>query len=327
MGRIGLFLAVLAISGVGATVFFSAQSVHRRQLAHLREKERFKAEKIKGLVEIEDSRSSGVGAGRSKKAGIQALAASAAGAHGVCESIEPAGSGPDAVDVDPALWSEFMGEYHAAKSDLIRWVSANHLQFPEKLIGQMESEIRNSRVMRPQNQIEPDLTWRGVAAWTRPRAGTMDANERPALIHVGSGFLTLFKDNRARARFELSRMLAQAWSPCEMDGVRESAGWKGLLSCMGMSDDQVKCAPGAVSEATWAVSTAAASLVSNPGCQIPAFADEKSAACLKQFHRGDVVSYPIEMSVERKVASAAETGPETSDEAREIGTEKKGHRR
>jgi hypothetical protein len=135
----------------------------------------------------------------------------------------------------------------------------------------------------------------------------MDANERPALIHVGSGFLTLFQKDRARARFELARLLAQAWSPCEIESIRESAGWKGFLSCMGMSEDQMKCAPGAVSEATWAVSSAVASLVSSPGCAIPAFADEKSAACLKQFHRGDVVSYPVEAPAQREVASAPET--------------------
>jgi hypothetical protein len=301
MGRTGLFLAVTGIAAMGATVFLTARSIQQRQIASLEEKQRQTAEKIKTLVEAEVAAPA---VGSAPAAPVANSGSFSSASTGVCSSLEFVGAGPDEVNVDPALWSQFMGEYHAAKADLIQWVAANRSRFPDQVIARMESEIRNTRVMRPQNQLEPDLTWRGISAWTRPRAGTMDANERPALIHVGSGFLELFRKDRPRARFEIARLLAQSWSPCELAGTRESAAWKDLMGCMGITEEQAKCSAGAVSEATWAVSSAVAALVSRPGCQVPAFADEKTAGCLRDFHRGDVASYAVEKAQGRSVATA-----------------------
>jgi hypothetical protein len=319
MSRISVGFAVVGIAAVGATVFYAAQSITNRPLASLKEKEKETAEKIKRLVEDESETGGTQQRSRSKAKTIalaggaqsQAVVSHEETPSGQCAPVEFFGKGPEDVQVDPAAWSQFMGEYHAAKADLLQWISANKASFGEAEVKRMEAEVRATRVMRPQNQIETDLTWRGIAAWTRPRSGASQGAEiveQPALIHVGSGFMDLFVKNRARARFEIARLLAQSWGPCEQGNAKDAQIWKDFYACMGLTEEQVKCSAGTVSESTWAMSTAVASLVSKPGCDIPAFADTqgKSNSCLKSFHRGDVASYPIEESkpASRAVASA-----------------------
>lgn len=329
MSSKSLGAVVMGVAAIGATVYFGGNYIKNRPFAALKEKDRQTAEKIKKLVEDEESEVASIGAKGKSKGGERVIPVASIGSSAMpegfvddgiiatangkfCGSAEFFGAGPEQTQMDPVLWSQFMGEYHAAKNNLIQWVSANKAYFSDAFIKEMEDEVRGTRVMRPQNQIEPDLTWRGVAAWTRPRAGAVENGERPALIHVGSGFLQLFQKNRGRARFEIARLLAQSWSPCEMARSKDSKVFKEFYSCMGLTESQTECKAGAVSEATWALSTAVASLVSQPGCQIQAFADEKSAACLKAFHRGDVASYEIESAPTgqtpgRKVASHTET--------------------
>lgn len=331
MSSKSLGAVVLGVLTIGATVYFGGNYIKNRPIAALKEKDRQTAEKIKKLVEDEVSEVAATGGnGRGKGKGGErvipvtsissalsdtgfvddGIIATAGGKF--CGSAEYFGAGPEQTQLDPVFWSQFMGEYHAAKSNLIQWISANRSYFSDAFIKEMEEEVRGTRVMRPQNQIEPDLTWRGVAAWTRPRAGAVENGGRPALIHVGSGFLQLFQKNRARARFEIARLLAQSWSPCELAHSKDSKVFKEFYSCMGLTETQIECKPGVVSEATWALSTAVALLVSQPGCQIQAFSDERSAACLNVFHRGDVASYEIEtaphgQTAGRKVASHSDT--------------------
>jgi hypothetical protein len=314
MSRTSLGWAVAGIAAVGATVFYASHSIQNRPLASLKEKEKQTAEKIKKLVEDENETQVKVPVARNKSKGGQGSAISAGalvggsggegGNSNFCSAAEYVGSGPEEVQLDLALWSQFMGEYHAAKADLLQWVAANKGHFAESAVQQMEAEIRATRVMRPQNQIETDLTWRGIASWTRPRSGASETEERPALIHVGSGFMKLFQNDRSRARFEIARLLAQSWSPCEMGASQGAQVWKDYFACMGITEDQLKCSPGVVSEATWAISTAVAALVAKPGCEVPAF-NQDAAQCLKPFHRGDVASFPVE-PVSRKIASSKE---------------------
>jgi len=258
---------------------------HSRSTAALKEKGKQTAEKIKKLIEVETVVVSDkklkdfptVGAGGP-------TAEVAENSHKACESVEFFGQGPEQFEVQPAVWGEFMGEYHAAKDDLLKWLGSNKARFTEAVFSQMENEVRDTRVMRPQNQIEPDLTWRGIAAWTRPRSGSVESSERPALIHVGAGFMELFKKDRVRARFEIARLIAQSWSTCEIAEARKLPIWHEFYQCMGLTEENTRCAAGAVSEATWALSTSVASLVSRPGCEVPAFADTRGAECLKALH-------------------------------------------
>jgi len=273
-----------------------------RDSAQLKEKEKQVSEKIHKLVENENG-ALAAGSRKQKGAGPATGAASDAvsGGSESCSAIEVAGSGPDAIHVDAGVWSRFMADNHQAKEELVDWLHRNRESFPKAQLARMEMEIRETRVMRPQAQVESDLTWRGIAAWTRPRAGTIVENGRPALIHISDGFLKLYQKDRNRARFEMTRVLAQAWSPCEM-GAGKFAAWDTLLQCLGVSDEQKGCTAGVVSEGAWAAATAVAALVSPPGCQIPAFQGDQHQACLGAFKRSESAGYEIERT-DRKVAS------------------------
>ncbi|MFN7685443.1 MAG: hypothetical protein ACK5QT_08545 [Oligoflexia bacterium] len=313
-----IFGFAVAGAALGVAYYFGSQSLRSQSVTALKEKERQTADQIQKLVEKEGhvSRKKGDQPLNSKNQAnlkIQEVPVVAHGesqpaqAAGVCSSLEIFGAGPEQVDVDLMIWSQFMSDYHLAKANLLQWVSANKTLFSDNLAAEMEREIRSTRVMRPQNQIEPDLSWRGIAAWTRPQSTSPSSEGRPALIHVSSGFLELFKKNRARARFEMARLLAQGVSPCELQAAKQAKPWKDFFACLNLTDELAKCTPGAVAEATWAVSSAVASLVSQPGCAVPAFHDEKARACLQGFHRGDVASYELEApkkSAARSIASA-----------------------
>lgn len=290
MTRKSLGATILGVAAIGAIVHFSVGKVGQYRTtaaltAAFKEKSRQTSEKIKKLVEKEAPVSRGNSAAGETLAAdpsIEKHSAHPADTQ-ACGSGEFFGAGPEQVQVDAVAWTRFMGEYHAAKNDLLQWITANKEHFSAPAIEKMENEVKLTRVMRPQEQIEPELTWRGIAAWTRPKAGSVDAQERPALIHVGSGFMDLFAKDRVRARFEIARLIAQSWSPCELAESAKTPVWNAYFQCMGLSSEQIKCAPGAVSEATWALSTAVATLVSRPGCSVPAFADSKSQGCLAAF--------------------------------------------
>jgi len=237
----------------------------------------------------------------------RAPASGAANEPRTCSAIEYAGSGPDELKVHPLVWDKFLADYMDAKEQLISWLKSNADSFPKTQLAKMEVEIRETRVMRPQVAVEPDLTWRGIAAWTHPKTGSVIEGERPAVIHVSDGFLKLYQKNRERARFEMTRVLAQAWAPCEMGAGHHWGAWNGLMECLGFSAQQMKCSPGVVSEGTWAASTAVATLVAPPGCEVPAFQGEKYHACLGGFKRSETASYPVEVShPQRELASKAQ---------------------
>ncbi len=317
--RLGFAIGTVITAAAGATYYVGGiemipqLSFLKRDSAHLKEKEKQVSEKIHKMVENETDEVSAtsrkekgadpatfeVVVGKTTSAGTTAGAVT--GDARSCSAIEYAGSGPDALRVDSGVWSRFMADYHQAKEELVDWLHRNRESFPKAQLARMELEIRETRVMRPQAQVEPDLTWRGIAAWTRPRAGTIVENERPALINISDGFLKLYQKDRSRARFEMTRVLAQAWSSCEM-GAGKFAAWDGLMQCLGVSDEQKGCTAGVVSEGSWAASTAVAALVSPPGCEIPAFQGDKYQACLGAFRRCESAGYEIERTG-RKVAS------------------------
>jgi hypothetical protein len=209
--------------------------------------------------------------------------------HGFCESVEYRGNGhdgtPSGVPVGPwgvitnDQWDKVLTQFHGAKKDLLAWLSEHRYQFTKEVADHMEDDVRDLRLQRPPAPDFPDLSFRGIGLWSRPQG------ERP-IIKLGTGFAKLAEHNPARARFELSRLIAQSWGPCELRKSPISAHlpkegpWNDLLSCLGVHDENA-CAPGSLSESGWAVSTALAAVASPPGCTVPAFATGVGEGCLK----------------------------------------------
>jgi len=190
-----------------------------------------------------------------------------------CAAIEYRGPGLRAAAVTPREWKTVMDQFHDAKARLVKWLEANRARLPQKTYEVLVSETKEIRLQRPPAAAEPDLAWRGIVA--------LSSDEKGPLIRAGGGFPKLVRRHPAWSRFELARAIAQRWAPCSLLSLGVESPWTPLLDCIG-APGREGCEAGSYSEAAWAVSTAVASIVSGPGCDVPAFAPPAIKACLKR---------------------------------------------
>src|SRR6185437_16809974 len=148
---------------------------------------------------------------------------------GVCSSIEFKGDGPDHTKISQAQWARVMKEFHGVKGDLLSWLDSHKQQIADKTAKVMDAQIRSLRLQRPPQQDEPDLNWRGIGVFAHDATGV-------GIVRMGSGFVKLMEKQPSRARFELARLVAQAWSPCEIVAFDDHKAWDPLLQCLGVSD-------------------------------------------------------------------------------------------
>lgn len=194
----------------------------------------------------------------------------------VCASVEriehrgPAGS---MTASDRELLIEM---FNRSKQQLFGWLYSQKERLGDGLVEWMQSRVAQTGMKLPPVDFEPDLVYRGIVVSTRDAAGA------PTLA-IGSRFPALVRTQPARAQFEMTRALAQAWAPCDTE-AKTGAGnhpWKDLLNCFGVKDEGA-CAAGGFSEGGWVVSSTLATYVSAPGCKLAAFADAAVVKCLAQ---------------------------------------------
>jgi hypothetical protein len=163
----------------------------------------------------------------------------------------------------------------AAKVELLRWLDMNHRNFRPYSFETLREQVQALELRVPTSNDDPDLKWRGIGVWTREGDGS-------PVLRVGPGFATLVERDPTRARFELIRLAALGWAPCELARVG-ARPWGAYLQCMGIEESDRGCGVGNYSEAGWAVSSAVATMVAkgtkNPGCTLPAFAEPARAGC------------------------------------------------
>ncbi|MCM2277467.1 MAG: hypothetical protein NDJ89_05275 [Oligoflexia bacterium] len=189
----------------------------------------------------------------------------------LCASVEYRGEGPGKT-LSQQDWAQFMNRFHEAKKELTQWLHDNRQRFPEPVVAQMERRLASVKAFRPPLEEEPDLSWRGIGVWAQDAAG------EPAL-RLGPGLIKLIQKQPARGKFELARLLAQTWSPCELAQLGGGESWSPLLSCLNIKESGA-CGMGTYSEAGWAVSSVVAAWVAPPGCTLPALKDPAVAKCL-----------------------------------------------
>jgi hypothetical protein len=193
----------------------------------------------------------------------------------VCSSVEPAGLGKESALMPNQAWTRVQELFFDARQALLAWLSDHRSKLPPQTFEFMQARIRASKLQRAPAG-DPDLAWRGIVI------ATTDALGDP-VVKLGSGFFTLvFKDTK-RARFELTRVLAHAWAPCELTARKLAQPWDAYLRCMGFHAEGLGCGAGEYSEAGWAVSSAIASTVASPGCELPAFNDSVHQDCPQSF--------------------------------------------
>ncbi len=191
-----------------------------------------------------------------------------------CVSIEYRGDGPIHTHLTPEEWSKVMAVFHNVKDSLQDWLENHRREFPDKTTAIMTAQLKKLKIERPPATEEPDLSWRGIGVLTQ-------TSTRTPVIRMGGGLVKLILKHPPRGRFELTRLVAQVWAPCEL--LRNSApgAWDPLLKCLGVAEDNA-CSAGTFSEGGWAVSSALAAIVSPPGCTVPAFADAGVAQCIQK---------------------------------------------
>jgi hypothetical protein len=196
-----------------------------------------------------------------------------------CSSFELRGDGMAETHFSNEEWTKVMDVFHESKTDLQGWLVAHKTEFPGGLSNWMSQQIEAAKVQRPPVSDEPDLSWRGIGVLARSGAGT----ESIPLIRIGGGFVKMVVTQPKRARFELSRLLAQSWNPCDLP-TGAMATWEPLLKCLGVKqqdwDTSKACAAGSESEAGWAMASAVAATASPPGCTLPAFKTVSAFSCV-----------------------------------------------
>ncbi len=198
-------------------------------------------------------------------------------AGGTCRSAERVGPGPELTELNEKNWRDVMKVFHGAKKALTAWLKANSTGLSVETVALMDAQIKTLRLRRPPSPDEPDLAWRGIGAWSVDDTGL-------PIVHLGGGFLHLLKTDRARAKFEITRLVAQAWTPCELARVGAEQPWVQLVECLGVEPDEAeaRCADGTYSEAGWAISTALAAQLAAPGCSVPGLAQQGRVTCVKK---------------------------------------------
>ncbi|MGK5086632.1 hypothetical protein WDW86_03670 [Bdellovibrionota bacterium FG-2] len=193
-----------------------------------------------------------------------------------CTSVEFPGAGPSIIKVDGKEWQSILTRYHEVKASYLAWLTAHRAEIGEASYVVMEKRMQDLRIQRPPTLEEPDLPWRGIGVFTRNHDNT-------PLVRLGEGFRRLMEKEPKRAHYELARLVAQTWAPCELRGelAQEKVGgvWDNALACSNVREEKA-CTPGSYSEGGWAVSSYLATLVSQPGCSVPAFMNPEIASCL-----------------------------------------------
>ncbi len=194
---------------------------------------------------------------------------------GVCQSVEIRGDGGPKSLVTPQEWSQVVDVFHHSKDLLISWMKSHSSQLPQGSAATLEKLVHELKIVQPVHASteESDLSWRGIGVWVRDDQGS-------PLVLMGGGFLKLLKADPHRAAFEMIRLVAQSWSPCELSQHGVGPVWSPLLSCLGEVEEK-DCSAEKSYENTWGISSSLAMTLETPGCQLPVFQDEKKKSCLR----------------------------------------------
>jgi hypothetical protein len=191
----------------------------------------------------------------------------------ICRRVEYRGDGYQHSQISKANWKKVLAQFEQSRELLKTWLAKNQGKITDSLSVYMEEQLQEIQLVAPPSMEEPDLSWRGIGTWTRDEAG------KP-LIRLGGGFIKLVLKQPKRAQFEMTRLIAQSWAPCELQKVDSKNPWEKLTACLEVTEEQA-CSSGSYSEAGWAMSSSLAMMLSPPGCKLPIFVQENKTKCLQ----------------------------------------------
>lgn len=188
-----------------------------------------------------------------------------------CQTVEYVGSGPKHKDPSTEIMSGTVAMFRQVKQDLMSWLKTRESRIPEATAKEMRKTMESLSLVTPPHETGMDLNWRGIGIWEKDSDGPV--------IRIGGGFYELFQRDQKRAKFELTRLAAQTWAPCELAGQKIDSPWAALMSCLGY-EGTMGCGKNEISDAGWALSSAVAAVLAPIECDLPAFAEDRMAACL-----------------------------------------------
>lgn len=194
----------------------------------------------------------------------------------VCQPFEYLAGGPATVAAMDKKWPALKKQFHKAKADLQSFIATQSGKLKTEEINAFKEKVAELRILRPVTTEEFDLLYRGIGTWVRDQAGR-------ELLRVSPGLIKMVELNPARSQFEITRLVAQALSPCALEKIGATQAWSEFLSCMDLKDISADCKEGGYSEAGWAVSSALAQATTDPQCTVPAFKTDSGAKCFAQF--------------------------------------------
>ena len=177
---------------------------------------------------------------------------------------------PDPIFVSKKDWEAVVKEFRDSKRRLLIWLEMNEAKVPRETAELMEFKIKSLKIFGAPWKKEPNLRWGRAGFFMVEKDGS------PSLV-VSPGFVELAKKDPKRSKFEMTRMVAQTWSPCELERLGGAPIWKELLDCMGLKSDI--CSTEGYSESGWAVSTVLGDRISPPGCRVPALQEAETKKC------------------------------------------------
>jgi hypothetical protein len=187
---------------------------------------------------------------------------------GSCASLEFPGMGPGRNDLAGEEMKLAKTYFESSKHSLQKWISENKSLSKEQA-SWMKERVRKLVMMTKPMDEEPDLSWRGIGVLTYDPRGN-------GVVQLGGGFAQLLRKDPERAKFEITRLAAQTWAPCQFQTTNHP--WSGFLTCMKINET-MGCGSHEYSESGWAISSALAYQLSKPNCELPAFTDQGNMAC------------------------------------------------
>ncbi len=193
--------------------------------------------------------------------------------NAVCSRMEYRGDGFQNTHFLREDWRKVLEQFHESKRQLFAWLDQYQSKLPEKAVVFMREQLGKAVLLSPPLLDELDLNWRGIGVWGKGVSGA-------PLIRVSSGFIRLVQQQPQRSQFEMTRLVAQGWAPCEFQRKEMELPLLPLLKCLDVAEESA-CDAGSYSEGGWAISTSFALQLSPPGCMPPAFLDPKKKECLQ----------------------------------------------
>jgi len=178
------------------------------------------------------------------------------------------------------------------KQSLLGWLKHIRGRFRSYVGDALEDQMRLLKIEPANSKQDADLLWRGIVIWKR------NFGDHPVIM-VGSGFAKLMQIYPDRAQFELARVAAQSWAPCELQKLNIKNIWVPLLECLEVRNPAA-CRKSEGMARGWAFSSIIAQTVVTPGCIVPRLKKNSIKNCING------LALPVAWEFDRRLAAEKE---------------------